>query len=259
MAKLRDFQVRQRCIYGRNPLAEVIAAIKFPPQLAIEEQLPIEFQGRIKQDYPLLELKNIVPMVYMANSGEPARSLGFSKAFDFISEDKTQRLSLSTDNFALTTTSYKRWEHFKPRYVAAVSALMDVYKPPLVSRLGLRYKDIIDRAEIGLPDTPWDHLISAELLQPFTFFAAQVDDTSRYIASMGFDLDGAKLNINFGFVQAQDTVAFLIDTDCYVDPATYRTSAQVEGAIEELHRYSSLAFSRSITDELHAALQPQPA
>jgi len=262
MARLRQLAGRPRCIYAKNPLAEVIAAVKFPPELRIEEQLPIEFQGKVKTDFPLLELKSVVSLLGATVSGESAganRPLALSKNFDFVSEDKTRRVSVAADLFALTTTTYTRWEDFLSRFDHVFASFSSVYNPQLFSRLGLRYRDIIDRAAIGISEaTPWDRLINADLLKPFTLFSEGLADNPHYTAAINLEVDEAALTIAFGFVQGavDKKVAFLIDTDCYVDPARLRTGAEVRSTLEVLHKYTSLAFGSAITDELHAALQP---
>jgi uncharacterized protein (TIGR04255 family) len=259
MARLKLLRPRERCIYAKNPLAEVIAAVKFPRQLTIEEQLPVEFQKLLKTKYPLLELMN-VPQFALSAEGATPRSFSLSKAFDFVTEDRKQRVSLTPDLLALTTTAYSRWEHFISGFNELIAAFASIYGPMLFTRVGLRYKDIIDKKAIGIDkEIPWDRLIASDLVRPFTFFAQDMRENPQFTASMNLDLDSAKLTLNYGFVEGNDKeTAFIIDTDCYVDPSKIRTTDEVASTFEELHKYTSLAFSAAISDELHSALQPAP-
>lgn len=45
--------VSQRVIYENNPLIEVIIQYRFPKILALNSKDPIEFQDRIKDEYPI--------------------------------------------------------------------------------------------------------------------------------------------------------------------------------------------------------------
>jgi uncharacterized protein (TIGR04255 family) len=263
MATLRDLKPRIRSIYGRNPLAEVIVAVKFPRQLTLEQQLPVELQASIKDRYPILQLKNFAAYPLPASLTEataPNQALFVSKQFEFLSEDKKHQVSVTPDLLALTTTSYTRWEDFIERFSAVFSSFCSIYEPPLFTRVGLRYKDIIDKAALGLATMPWDRLINSDLLRPFTFFSLDLDKNPDFTATVGLELGDAQMRVNYGFVQGPEKqTAFLIDTDCYVDPATLREPKDAMGAVEGLHKYTSLAFSSCITDELHSALQPVPA
>ena len=48
--------VSQRVIYENNPLIEVIIQYRFPKILALNSKDPIEFQDRIKDEYPIYQL-----------------------------------------------------------------------------------------------------------------------------------------------------------------------------------------------------------
>ncbi len=263
MANLRDLKPRARSIYGRNPLAEVIIAVKFPRQLTLEQQLPVKLQASIKDRYPILELKNIAAFSVQSVSSEapiPNQQVIFSKQFDFLSEDRKYQVSVTPDVLALTTTSYTRWEDFVQRFSALFLDFCAVYEPSLFTRVGLRYKDIIDKEALGLSALPWDRLINSDLLRPFTFFSPDFDKNPDFTATVGLELGDAQMRVNYGFVQSPEKqTAFLIDTDCYVDPARIRHPNDAIGAIEGLHKYTSLAFGVCITDELHNALLPSPA
>ena len=46
-----------RVRYTKNPLVEVVAQVRFPRILEIDDQLPSDFQRALRQDYPLLEVQ----------------------------------------------------------------------------------------------------------------------------------------------------------------------------------------------------------
>ena len=50
---------RDRVIYGRNPLQEVVCQIRFPRLLDIDAEVPARFQSAIAEDYPLLAVRSV--------------------------------------------------------------------------------------------------------------------------------------------------------------------------------------------------------
>ncbi len=259
MARLRELKTRPRSIYRRNPLAEVIAAIKFPRLLTLEERLPVELQEFLKSDYPHLRLKDavVLSMAVSVNGDEPTPLPMRTRAYEFVSENEKHLVTVSPDGLALTTTAYTQWEDFFPQFVRVLKEFHSIYQPPLITRVGLRYKDTIDREQLELSNVAWDRLLNADLLRPFTVFSEGMNDHPIFAASTVVSLEDAQMRVNYGFIEDKNKhTGFLIDTDCYVDPASFRGVADAASAFEGLHKYTSLAFNACISDELHAALQP---
>ena len=46
------FPEAERVVYRQNPLDRVVCQLKFPPILKIEREIPVEFQDRIRKDFP---------------------------------------------------------------------------------------------------------------------------------------------------------------------------------------------------------------
>ena len=46
-----------RCIYDKNPLAEVICQLRFPEILSIQTDIPAKFQDAIRKDFPKYMLR----------------------------------------------------------------------------------------------------------------------------------------------------------------------------------------------------------
>ena len=58
----------------------------------------------------------------------------------------------------------------------AIRALKDIYEPAFYSRIGLRYVDSVDRAALGMQNTPWSELLNQVILGELAehFFEANV-------------------------------------------------------------------------------------
>ncbi len=107
-----------REVYRRNPLAEVIVQLRFPPILRIEAEPPAQFQEAIRDRYP--RYRQIVPAGQIPSDvPAPVRNLIQSMGAAagpsqhvFETEDQKASLTLSRESIALKTTAYTRWEQF---------------------------------------------------------------------------------------------------------------------------------------------------
>jgi uncharacterized protein (TIGR04255 family) len=99
------FPKSQRVIYRRNPLEQVICQLKFPIILRIENELPAEFQERIRDRYPILTEPQMLTsgpefpeeVMKLVGSLMPVRP---ARVYEFASADGHWRLTLSKDFIA---------------------------------------------------------------------------------------------------------------------------------------------------------------
>ncbi|MGL6341617.1 MAG: TIGR04255 family protein, partial [Waterburya sp.] len=108
------FPESKRVIYEQNPLIEVICQLQFPPILRISQQSPVEFQDRIRDDYPILELSigNQFPPEISNIMQQIGNSFAGNQTYIFKSEEFTWQLFLNQNSIALSTRKYKRYEEF---------------------------------------------------------------------------------------------------------------------------------------------------
>jgi len=170
------FPAAERVIFQKNPLKEVVCQLMFPPILKIDAEIPAGFQEKIRDEFP-----NYIEGPSARVTGPPAiqgviplpiqRQLDIlkmvaestaEKIYEFYSEDEDWKLTLSRTFIALTTKKYKRWEKFYEKLKKPLVALTNIYAPAYYNRVGLRYKNIISRSDIGLDKSSW-----TELLKPF--------------------------------------------------------------------------------------------
>ena len=131
-----------------------------PRMLEIEHQLPVDFQKVVKNDFPILETRTEQAIVFGTQKLEESGLQRHSTIYDFVSRDRSWKLTLGSEFFALTTTKYTRWEEFREYSEKAIGWVLEYYEPPLFTRIGLRFKDVISRNELGLNDVLWKDLLS---------------------------------------------------------------------------------------------------
>lgn len=260
-----DFPETKRVVYRKNPLAEVVVQLRFPPILKIDSEPPAAFQDIIRLDYPHYSqavATNPIP----SNVPAPIRSLIQSMGVRsgpirhlFEAEDRKWQVALTRETLELRSTAYSRWEDFRDRGNKLRLAFEQVYAPAFYARLGLRYVDVIRRSLLNLKDVPWSELlnphVAGELSAPE--LATCIDAVSRELHCR-LGADNCYLTLKTGIARAdpEREPCFLIDSDFHTHKRT--EMADVANVLDTFNRTSGRLFRWSIQQRLHEALEPEP-
>lgn len=254
----------KRVIYERNPLIEVVCQLRFPPILRLSREEPFEFQDEIRFDYPHFDTGNPQVPSEIANTLQRF-NLPFpgDKSYAFHSEDRKWKISLAKDFLALTSFEYQRYESFKNRLQKIIEVFERIYKPSYYSRVGIRYKDLIRRSQLGLQDKDWSELIEKRIASEL-----HDNDFSQSIQAIFKNLlletDYGRVNFHHGLVNAQDQnnqanseIAYLLDADFFTEEKM-ENKDDAWKRIDQFNKSAGDLFRWSITDILHNAMRPQP-
>lgn len=143
-----NFPVVEDIHLGNAPLREVICQVKFPTILRIAHEEPADFQERIRERFPVLDIERQV-IVETEGKKPEARADVRSLIFRFCDrkeEDATRTVSLAPDFYSLSVTAYQSWPHFADHLEYVAEAAQEVYKIPYATRIGLRYINVLDEA-----------------------------------------------------------------------------------------------------------------
>ena len=77
-----------------------------------------------------------------------------------MSKSGSWTIALARDYVALDTRRFTRWEEFREYIALVLQSFNEVYKPPYITRIGIRYRNVIDRKRLGIEDTDWRDLIA---------------------------------------------------------------------------------------------------
>ncbi|WP_179958346.1 TIGR04255 family protein [Chitinimonas arctica] len=263
----------QRVLYAHNPLAEVVCQARFEklPDLSEEEveELKAAFTAAgyptCTEEISFGYIRQLTPHEAAAKAPVP---LPETHIYRFNSLDGVWRISLCSEFVALTCYKYSGWSDYLPRILNACQIFFERHPAALPLRLGLRYKDVIERGPIGLEDVPWHELIQPFLLGPLSPNALAVgqiasdEEVENFLSQSLLKLDGAMLLLQSSVlvsVNGQDR-AFLIDADFYkeenLDVDAFKKISALESLLESLHSYAGALFRRAITERLHNALRP---
>ncbi|MCB9611145.1 MAG: TIGR04255 family protein [Sandaracinus sp.] len=250
------FPVVPRVVYADNPLVDVLAQLRFPPVLRVDAELPTAFQDALRSDYPEVQ-QTVMSLHGPATTGPglqrtPAPT---QSRYEFISSDSAWRVALTRDFVALTTTSYRRWEEFHRRLQSVVEVLGRVYKVPYLSRIGLRYRDVVLRSKLGLEGSPWSSLLRRDLLGALAVEELTIQEaTSRFVAPLPYDQ--SKMIVSHGLAEHPEfkELGYLIDADFFTSSRV--TLEDYSAVISRFNRESGRFFRWCITDILHEAMRP---
>jgi uncharacterized protein (TIGR04255 family) len=248
-----------RVVFKKNPLTEVICQLRFPPILQIASEEPSGFQELIRSQYPFYERTQAIPQeistLFAQLSIAPALPAEWI-AHRFLTADKACHISLTRDFIAVSALKYTRWENFRREIVTARKALEKIYSPAFYTRVGLRYRDVIDRRNLALENTAWK-----ELFRPSLAGLLGEAEIAEHLASTQNQTQ-IKLAQEGQFMLLQHGSTPLSGGEQgYAIDADFFSPAQLsgDGALDVLDRFNRIAgnfFRWAITERLSAALEP---
>lgn len=227
------FPVSERVVYEHHTLDQVIFQIRFPTILAIGSDPPTAFQERIRGEYPLyqrVEAAALPAPIAGVVSQLPIRPAA-SIAHHFSTVDSGRSIALAPDSLSITETNYDEWPVLRPKIQDAKEALEETYAPAFYSRVGLRYRDVVDRDQFGVSTRSWSELLNPAFSGLLGAEEEVIrDSVSQYAVNALIDLDsveGGLVRLQHGLAvkPGSETIAYLIDADYYTE------IQQVEGAI----------------------------
>lgn len=244
----------ERVKYGKNPLVEVIYQLRFPTILNINANDPVQFQEEIKAEYPFYR-KIVQENEIVVNDVKSSVTKEINH--EFVSVDKKSKVNLTSSFIAVSSLSYDQWENYREKVKKIRETFERIYQPSFYTRVGLRYKDVIDRTRFGLQDKGWVDLIQPSVLgvinasNQFTLKQWSMNSEFTY---EGTDL-ATKQQLNLALKVGDSLPVMVFDCD-YFKMGNLKSDSIVEIS-DQLHDKSSTFLRNSITEELHLAMDPQ--
>jgi len=234
------------------PLVRVIAQVKFPLVVAIEQRDFIApFQESIRPKYPVLRQEQTQGFVLGPAGLIPGRG---QTVWRFGEVEGHWRVSLAPDFVALETTEYTSRSDFLARLRELLAALDEHVEPKLIDRLGIRYIDRIAGQAV-------DNI--GKLIRPEVRGITGTPAASHVVQALSeslFELNSARVLARWGRLPAAATFdpaameptnepSWILDLDMYSsEPVPFALDSAVDSARGFAERIYTL-FRWAVTDE----------
>ena len=251
------FPDRSRVLYEANPLVDVICHFEFPRLLAIDNELPVDFQKALVSRYPLLETRTVSARA----ESEPAEETGGRRLiYEFSSADKENVILLGSDFLGVRAFKYERWEFFREAVETAIRTLLSTYTLSVFTGITLNYVNVVNKEALGMKDVPWRDLIRPSLVGTMSESEVPDDSVEEMHTSCILPIDDGFLRIRSALVETSDekTTCFLIDNEYIFDESVDADESKVLPIVRRFNLESGRVFRWCITERLHQALRPTP-
>jgi uncharacterized protein (TIGR04255 family) len=247
------FPDRGRVLYGANPLVDVICYVSFPRILAIDNDLPVDFQNALVGNYPLLETQSIRRPAAAADQ-QPGRGL----VYEFSSADNEVSIALGAEFLGVRTSKYEKWDAFREHVVTALRTLLTTYTLSVFARISLNYVNVIDKEALGLKEARWSELVRSSLIGPLSEPDISEETVEDHHSHWSMMIDATTLEVISGLVLKAETnnVSFLIDNTFSREESLDADEHKSLALLDEFNRESGRVFRWCIKDRLHEALRP---
>ena len=259
------FTDRERYLYRKRQLVEVICQLRFPTILSISAREPAEFQEAIRGDFPQYQRLQERPQPKLTGAPGNFRVEEGDKItnYQFLSADGKWKVNLTNSFVSLATPAYTTWEDFAAKLDLVLSQFIPIYRPAYFERVGLRFINVFSRKELDLEGVPF-----RELFQPgYLGLLAEEDVREEGFARAGQDIELAisggcriKMHAGPGMLQRGNVkdseIKFILDNDVFMNGKL--PVAQCAPALQTVHIQADRIFAGAITDRLHEAMEPEP-
>lgn len=259
------FSKEPRRRFAKNQLIEVICQLRFPEILTIGANLPVDFQERIRGEFPHYSARREAPPPKLI--GTPGSMAVENQQptinYQFVSEDQMWRVNLTSKFISLSCRRYTSWEEFAQKLDLPLAAFIQIYNPAFFERVGLRYINAFSRKDLGVAECPFRDLIQPCYLGILASEEIRETSTTRSSYDMEMRLRGdsaVRLHAGPGLLQKpgqpKDTeVKFILDLDLYM---TAKTPIHLTAsAMDALHQQADSLFLGAITEDLKDAMEPR--
>jgi len=260
-----NFGKIDRVEYGKNTLFEVVFQARFPELYIIGKENPVEFQELIRKNgYP--ESRKSRPSMPSDLPEEVRKIVVKDSSYNFLSEEKDWQVTLSANSIALTCLNhYSSYMDFRSRLEKVLDAFSKVYAPSYYTRVGLRYRNIINKVVLGDTDIKIEDCIPKHIAPEL--MGEVKENVSTFDKFILFDDGDIKANVatalvvisgKFGKHEINEEKSYIVDIDGFSENKIY----EVEDALARSDSFNENIrniFRWSITDELHQAMEPKSA
>ena len=259
------FADRERYLYRKPQLVEVICQLRFPTILSISAREPADFQEAIRREFPQYKRLQEQPQPRVTGAPGNLRVEEGQRVtnYQFLSADGRWKVNLTNTFVALATPAYTKWEDFAAKLDLVLAQFIPIYQPAYFERVGLRFINVISRKALDLEGVPF-----RELIQPgYLGLLGEEDVREESFARSGQDIEMSiaggcrvKMHAGPGLLQRgsvkDNEVKFILDNDIFMTGKLPMN--QCAPALQTVHLQADRIFAGAMTQRLHEAMEPLP-
>lgn len=253
------FQDFPKVRYRQNPLDSVVAEVRFPPVLRIETEIPARFQDSLDGEFPLFKESNPIALAppEIAKFLQSANALPAAKTFTFSSDDEMWSIALNRESLSLTCRDYTRWDDFRKKWERPFNALLSIYEPQFLVRIGLRYRDVISRERLKLNGVPWRDLLAPGIVGVIHTPLEPLLMNSWHQIVFKLQQEDTQVLLQHGLqrIPPQGEASYVFDSD--FSTQSRREPQHAADAFNYFNKRSWYFFRTCIAERLHNAMQPE--
>lgn len=245
----------------QSPLIFVLAQVKMTPVLGIDSKIPMLQEAFRKQGYPRLAERRIDTTVRGTDSQTVQQDT--RRQWEFIDKEKTASLLVDAEGLNYQVTRYDVFETFMKAMESALRIFVDCVQPNLVTRLGLRFVDLVIPSGGKEIRSYFNNSLRGFAIDAAderkAFFSESVHITGpeklfvhRYVeAKSGFAFPPDLLPVQLAFpINLQQNSPFgLLDMDHMLNREFDFSVDEIIPGFRDLHKHQTKAFRASVTDE----------
>lgn len=243
----------------RSPLSLVVCQVRHENNFAVgDPKRALAVHDAISSDFPVLEEQSSQDLTIAAGpTGVQAVPGSPSRGWRMKSKEEDWTAVLMPDAFALETTNYETWDHFRGRFVQLVDAVAASVEPSIEQRIGVRMIDRISHPDVSAP-ADWAGLIDEAFLGPLghNVLGEGVIGTQQVVQIDGGD--GRSVLLRHGCFRDQETDgrwAYMLDHDCFIQRGVAFDVDSTLAEVEALHTLALQVFQQVITGDLFGYLR----
>lgn len=253
----------QRGHLSRSPLQLVACEVRYAdPRHQINASLSadiVKALANVGYPYPKVNPIQVSSLALnLSPAGLQSSQTPPATAYRLATDDARWTVTLAPETVSLETPRYGRWEgDFREHFLAILKTAADRLEPQVLSRIGLRYVDLLVEPDVTEP-SGWRGRIRDEFLGPLidANFGPAVQLSQQQVNLQVSDSLNAVLRHGLFFDRTTEpALRYLIDTDVYRDTFAAFSVDQIGAALEDMHKASSQLFQYVIAPSYYEELK----
>lgn len=156
------------------PLIFVLAEFRFTEVMNMHNYVH-EIQDKLRHKYPYFNTGSTQEV----NVSKDGLDIKATNQWAFIDKNRSNAIILDHKRLVFVTSDYQRFEQFKHSCEEALEVLIECVKPALLTRLGLRYADlIIPKDKMNIKDYVYTNFLKNPCLDNIGKFSRQTNESN---------------------------------------------------------------------------------